>query len=163
MSRLSRGALRNEGGLGGVDDGGEAPCWALLPQGLGWLGPEVVEDVLRGSGSRCRCGAGLGLELAIFCGLRPWCTDGFQWLLGGGLGFRAGWRARASLGRRPWRRRGCPRSGRVSWARLRGFSRGLGDFVLDKDLVVVADEVVVVVAVVESEAEERAVGDGGGS
>ena len=33
---------------------------------------------------------------------------------------------------------------------------------LEEDKVVVADEVVVVVKVVESEAEERAVGDGGG-
>ena len=33
---------------------------------------------------------------------------------------------------------------------------------LDEDVVVVADEMVVVVEVVESEAEERAVGDGGG-
>ena len=39
----------------------------------------------------------------------------------------------------------------------------LGAGVLDKDVVVVADEVVVVVEVVESEAEERAVWDGGGS
>ena len=34
---------------------------------------------------------------------------------------------------------------------------------LDEDVVVVVDEVVVSVEVVESEAEERAVGDGGGS
>ena len=33
---------------------------------------------------------------------------------------------------------------------------------LDEDVVVVVDEVVVVVEVVESESEERAVGDGGG-
>ena len=33
---------------------------------------------------------------------------------------------------------------------------------LDEDVVVAVDEVVVVVEVVESEAEERAVGDGGG-
>ena len=33
---------------------------------------------------------------------------------------------------------------------------------LDEDAVVVVDEVVVVVEVVESEAEKRAVGDGGG-
>ena len=46
-------------------------------------------------------------------------------------------------------------------ARLGGFPRGLGVGVLDKDVVVVADEVVVVVEVVESEVEERAVGDGG--
>ena len=48
-------------------------------------------------------------------------------------------------------------------ARLGGVPRGLGGGVLDEDVVVVFDEVVVVVEVVESEAEERAVGDGGGS
>ena len=47
-------------------------------------------------------------------------------------------------------------------ARLGGFPRGLGSGVLDEDVVVVVDEVVVVVEFVESEAEERAVGDGGG-
>ena len=44
-----------------------------------------------------------------------------------------------------------------------GFPRGLGGRVLDEDMVVVADELFVVVEVVESEAEERAVGDSGGS
>ena len=47
-------------------------------------------------------------------------------------------------------------------ARLGGFPRGLGGGVLDQDVVVVVDEVVVVVEVVESEAKERAVGDGRG-
>ena len=45
--------------------------------------------------------------------------------------------------------------------RLGGFPRGLGVGVLDEDVVVVVDEGVVVVEVVESEAEERAVRDGG--
>ena len=48
-------------------------------------------------------------------------------------------------------------------ARRGGFPRGSGDGVLDEDVVGVADEVVVVVEVVESEAEKRAVGDGRGS
>ena len=69
---------------------GGVPCWALLLPGLGWLGPEIVEDVLGGSGSRCRRGAGLGLGLVFACGLRPWFTNGFGWLLGGGLGLRPG-------------------------------------------------------------------------
>ena len=43
-----------------------------------------------------------------------------------------------------------------------GVPRGLGGGVLDEDVVVLVDEVVVVVEVVKSEAEERAVGDGGG-
>ena len=46
-------------------------------------------------------------------------------------------------------------------ARLGGVPRGLGGGVLDEDVVVVVDEVVVVVEVVVSQAEERAVGDGG--
>ena len=50
-------------------------------------------------------------------------------------------RVRASSGRWPWRRRGC---------------------LLHEDVVVVVDEMVMLVEVVESEAEERAVGDGGG-
>ena len=48
-------------------------------------------------------------------------------------------------------------------APLGGFPRGFGGGVLEEDVVVVADEVVVVVEAVESEAEERAVGDGWGA
>ena len=44
-----------------------------------------------------------------------------------------------------------------------GFPRGWGAGVLDEDVVLVADEVLVVVEVVESEAGETGVGDGGGS
>ena len=47
-------------------------------------------------------------------------------------------------------------------ARLGGFPRGFGGGVLDEDVVVVADEVVPVVEVVELEAGERPVEDGGG-
>ena len=57
-SRFGRGALRHEGGGGGVGDGGGAPRWALLASGLGRLGPHVVEDILGGPGSRCCRGAG---------------------------------------------------------------------------------------------------------
>ena len=89
-SCLGRGALRHEGGGCGVGDGGGAPCWVLLPPGLGRLGPNVIEDVLGGSGSRCRLGAGLGLGFGLGCGLRSWRADGFGWLFGGGLGFRLG-------------------------------------------------------------------------
>ena len=67
-----------------------APCWVLLPPGLGRLGPNVIEDVLRGSGSRCRRGAGFGLGFGLGCGLRLWRADGYGWLFGGGLGFRLG-------------------------------------------------------------------------
>ena len=45
-------------------------------------------------------------------------------------------------------------------ARLGDFPRGSGGGVLNEDVVVAADEVVVVVEVVESEAEETDVGDG---
>ena len=157
-----RGALRHEGGGGGVGDGGGAPRWALLPAGLGRLGPNVIEDVLGGPGLRCRRGDGFGLRLGLGCGLRSWRADGFGWLFGGGLGFR--------LGRGFGPRRGVGLGGG-------GVARGGGVFggpfgrcpprprggVLDEDVVVAVDEVVVVVEVVESEAEERAVGDGGRS
>ena len=63
--RGGRGTLRHEGGGGGVSDGGGAPRWALLPSGLGRLGPDVVEDLLGGLGSRCRRGAGFGLGVAV--------------------------------------------------------------------------------------------------
>ena len=69
----------------------------------------------------------------------------------------------ASLGRGPWRRQGLLALGAGLEARLGGVPRGLGGGVLDEDVVVVVDEVVVVVEVVASEAEKRAVGDGGGS
>ena len=58
--------------------------------GLGRLGPNVIEDVLGGPGSRCRCGAGFGLGFGLGCGLLSWRADGFGWLFGGGLGFRLG-------------------------------------------------------------------------
>ena len=51
--------------------------------------------------------------------------------------------------------------GTGSGACLAGFPRGLGAGVLDEDVVEVADEVVVVVEVVESEAEGSALGCGG--
>ena len=152
-SCFSRGAFRYEGGGSGVGDGGGAPCWVLLPLGLGRLGPNVREDVLGGSGSRCRRGARFGLGLRLGCGLRSCRAGGFGWLFGGGLEFRLG--------------RGCgPRRGvglgNGGVARCGDGSGGLGGGVLDEDVVVVVDEVVLVVEVVESEAEERAVGDGGG-
>ena len=161
-SRFGRGALRHEGGGGGVGDGGGAPRWALLPSGLGRLGPDVIEDVLGGPGSRCCRGAGFELGFGLGCGLRSWRAGGFGWPFGGalcfgwvvGVGFVGAW-ALAAAGLL------------AVWAGLEfrwgGVPRGLGGGVLDEDVVVVVDEVVVVVEVVESEAEEKAVGDGGGS
>ena len=77
-SCFGRGALRHEGGGGGVGDGGGAPRWALLPSGLGRLGPDVIEDVLWGPGSRCRRGAGFGLGFGLGCGLRSWRAEVMQ-------------------------------------------------------------------------------------
>ena len=161
-SCFGRGALRHEGGGRGVGDGGGAPRWALLRSGLGRLGPDVVEDVLGGPGSRCRRGAGFGLGFGLGCGLRSWHADGvggrlaavfgFGWVVG--VGFVGAWALAAA---------GLLAVGEGLEARLGGVPRGLGAGVLDEDVVVVVDEVVVVVEVVESEAEERAVGDGGGS
>ena len=140
---------------------GGALCWALLLPGLGWLGPDVVEDVLGGPGSRCCRGAALGLGLGFGCGLRLWCGDGFGWLLGGGLAFRLdcerGLRWGVGLGRGGGARGGDGFGGPFGrfFPRLRGWSAG-------RERSGVADEVGVVVEAVESEAEERAVGDGGG-
>ena len=156
------GALRYEGGGGGVGDCGGALCWALLPPCLGRLGLNVIEDVLGGPGSRCRRGAGFGLGFGLGCGLRSWRSDGFGWLFGGCLGFRLGQgcgpRRGVGLGGG-----GVARGGGGFGSAFGRCPCGLGGGVLDEDVVVVVDEVVVVVEVVESEAEERAVGDGGGS
>ena len=160
-SCFGRGALRHEGGVGGVGDGGGAPCWALLPPGLGRLGPNVIEDVPGGSASRCCRGAGsdLGLGLAVGCG-RGALTGlggclaavlGFGWVAG--VGLVEAWALAAA---------GFLAAGAGSGAGLGSVPRRRGAGVLDEDVVVVVDDVVVVVEVVESEAEERAVGDGGG-
>ena len=158
---FGRGALRHGGGGSGVGDGGGAPFWVLLSLGLGRLGPNVIEDVLGGLGSRCRCGAWLRLGFGPGCGLQSWRADGFRGLVGGGLGFRlvCGCRPLQSVGLGGG---GVARVGTSLGARLGGLPRGFGGGVLDEDVGVLVDEVVVVVEVVESQAEERAVGDGGG-
>ena len=162
MSCFGRGALRYEGGGCGVGDGGGAPCWALLPPGPGRLGPNVIEDVL---GVRARAavvapGLDLGSGLAAGCGRRALtglggCLAvvlGYGWVAG--VGLVGAWALAAA---------GFLAVGAGLGARLGGVPRGLGGGVLDGDVVVVVDEVVVVVEVVESEADERAVGDGGRS
>ena len=58
---------------------------------------------------------------------------------------------------------GGPAVGTELGARVDGVARGLGGGVLDEGVVVVVDKVVVLVEVVESEAEEIDVGDGGAS
>ena len=161
-SCFGRGALRHEGGGGGVGDGGGASRWALLPSGLGRLGPNVIEDVLGGPARAAVVARGLdlGLGLAAGCG-RGALTGlggclaavlGFGWVVG--VGFVGAWALAVA---------GLLALGAGLGARLGGVPRGLGGGVLDEDVVVVVDEVVVVVEVVESEAEERAVGDVGGS
>ena len=104
-------------------------------------------------------GLGLGLRSAAGCGRGA--LTGLRGCLAAVLGF--GWVAGAGLVE-AWAlaAAGLLAVGTGLGARLKGFPRGLGGGVLDEDVVVVGDEVVVVVEVVESEAEERAVGDGGG-
>ena len=94
-SCFGRGAPRHEGGGGGVGDGGGAPCWVLLPPGLGRLGPNVIEDVQRdlartavmapgvgwGSGLFAGCGRGALTGLGGFLA----AVLGFGWVAGGGL------------------------------------------------------------------------------
>ena len=102
---------------------------------------------------------GLGLGLGAGCG------RGAQTGLGGclaavlGLGRVAG---AGLVGAWPLAAAGLLAVGTGLGARLQGFFRGLGGGVLDEDVVVVVDEVVLVVEVVGSEAEKRAVGDIGG-
>ena len=105
-------------------------------------------------------GSDLGLGLAAGCGRGALtgfggclaAVSGFGWVAGVGL---VGAWALAAVG--------LLAVGACLGARLGGVHRGLGGGLLDEDVVVAVDEVVVVVEVVESEAEERAVGDGGGS
>ena len=101
-------------------------------------------------------GLGLGLGLAAGCG------RGALTSLGGCLAavLGLGWVADAGLiGAWALAAAGLLAVGTGLRARLGGFPRGLGGGVLDEDVVVVVDKVVLVVEVVESEAEERAVGD----
>ena len=105
-----------------------------------------------------------GLDLGL--GLAAGCVRGALTGLGGclaavlGLGLVAGvglvgaWALAAA---------GLLAVGACLGARLGGVPRGQGGGVLDEDVLVAVDEVVVVVEVVESEAEERTVGNGGGS
>ena len=105
-------------------------------------------------------GLALGLGLAAGCG--PGAPTGLSGCLAAVLGF--GWVPSVGLvGAWALAAAGLLAVGACLAARLGGVPRGLGGGVLDEDVVVAVDEVVVVVEVVESEAEERAVGDGGGS
>ena len=97
-------------------------------------------------------GLDLGFGLAAGLGGCLAAILGFGWVVG--VGFIGEWALAAA---------GLLSVGAGVEARLGGVSRGLGGGVPDEDVVVVVNEVVVVVEVVKSEAEERAVGDGGGS
>ena len=94
---------------------------------------------------------GLGLGLGLAAGGCFVALLGFGWVAGAGL-VRGSALAVAGL----------LAVGAGLGARLGGFPRGLGGGVLDEDVVVVVEELVVLVEVVESEAQERAVGDSGG-
>ena len=105
-------------------------------------------------------GLDLGLGSAAGCGRGA--LTGFGGSLAVVLGF--GWVAVVGLvGAWALAAAGLLAVGAGLGARLGGVPRGLGGGVLDEDVVVVVDGVVVVVEVVGSEAEERAVGDGRGS
>ena len=104
---------------------------------------------------------GLGFGLGLTAGCGRGALMGLGGCLAAVLGF--GWVAGAGLvGAWALAAAGLLAVGTGFGARLGGVPRGLGGGVLDEDVVVVVDEVVVVVEVVESGAEERAVGDGGG-
>ena len=119
-----------------TSSGGRA-CAAVVAPGL---------DSGLGLAAGCGRGALTGLAGCLAAVL------GFSWVAG--VGLVGAWALAAA---------GLLAVGAGLGARLRGVLRGLGGGVLDEDVVVVVDEVVVAVEVVESEAEERAVGDGGGS
>ena len=117
------------------------------------------------SGGRVRAvvvAPGLGFGLGLAAGWRRGAPTGSGGCLAAVLGFRraagAGFTGAWALAAA-----GLLAVGTGLGARLGGFPRGLGVRVLDDDVVVVADEVASVVGVGESEAEERAVGYGGGS
>ena len=117
------------------------------------------------SGGRARAAVvALGLDLGS--GLAAGCGRGALTGLGGCLaavlGF--GWVAGVGLvGAWAFSAVGLLAVGAGLGARLEGVPRGLGGGELNEHVVVVMDEVVVVVEVVGSEANERAVGDGRGS
>ena len=106
----------------------------------------------RGLDFRLGLAAGCGRGVLTGSGGCLAAVLGFGWVVG--VGFVGAWALAAA---------GLLAVGVCFGARLGGVPRGLGGGVLDEDVVVVVDEVVVLVEVVESEAEERAVGDGGGS
>ena len=145
--------------------------------GSGTAGAGGCRGRPRGAGfamSSLRTGLGLGLGLAA-----GW-DRGTATGLGGGLALVLGFGQAAGAGftgvrRRPaWPVAGSEAAGALAVAgapavgiglggRLRDFFRSLGGVVLDEDVVLEADDMLVVVEVVESEAEETDVGNGEGS
>ena len=126
---------------------GGAPCWALLPLGLGLLGLNVIEDVLGGRVRAAVEAPGLGLGLALTAGCGRSAPTSLGGRLAAVLGF--GRVAGAALVRAcALAAAGLLAVGTGLRARLGGSLRGLGGGVLDEDVVVVVmDEVVVVVEV----------------
>ena len=126
------------------------------------------------AGARCHRGRTRGVGLALPSWRRAWASA-WVWLrvaaaarkrvLGGCLAavLDLGWAAGTGpVGVWALAAAGLLAVGTGLGARFGGVPRGLGGEVLDEDVMVAVDEVVVVVEVVESEAEVRAVGDGGG-
>ena len=133
--------------------------------GCGMAGAGGRRGLLWGLSSRCCLSAGLWTGLGFGSRLGPRCGDGFEWLPGGGRRFGPGCGRGVRRSLLPSRLAvvGAPAVGTGLGARLGDFARSFGGGVLDEYLVVELDEVVVVVDVVESEAEETDVGDSGGS
>ena len=100
---------------------------------------------------------GLGLGLGLVAGCGHGAPKGLGGCLAAVLGF-SGAEGAGLVGAWALAAAGLLAVGTGLGARLGGFPRGLGHGVLDEAVVVVVDEVVVVVEVVESEAENRAVG-----
>ena len=123
------------------------------------------------AGARGRRGRPRGVELALSSWRRAWAWT-CVWQPVGAVVRRlvwaavwrrssvtAGLQARALVGALALAAAGLLAVGTGLGARLAGFPRRLEGGVLDEVVVAVADGVAVVVEVVESEAEERAVGD----
>ena len=142
---------------------GGLACAACLAPGLG-LGLGLAAGWGRGMAVGLGCCLAVGLGGGWVLGSGAAAGLGFGWAAGAGF---AGVRCRPAL---PVAGRGAvgalaaaavPTAGMGFGARVGGVARGLGGGVPGEGVVVEVDEVVVVVQVVDSEAEETDVGDAG--
>ena len=147
-------------------------CFRQVWDGWGW---RLWRTSSRGWVRTVVAAPGLGLGLGFAAGWGRGAVTGFGGCLAVVLNFGRGAGAGfARVCRRPaWPVAGCeaaaalavagaPPVGTGLGACLGDFAHRLGGGVLDEDVVVEVDEVLVVVEVVELEAEETDVGDGGG-